>query len=170
MKRWVPVWSILLVASCSPPAPEPTAIQRGALIFAPVTEALGSGMAADLAKSNPSGFALYLKEIGGKDASDLAKKISREVLLQYAEALSVSSTKEAELKAGKIDEVYNARTAKQLLAAHDADDKESLTPVGKVVAEKVRSSEWKDGLPLEFAVRVLRDELPKKTKPKKLPK
>ena len=78
--------------------------------------------------------------------------------------------KEAELKAGKVDEAYNTRTATQLLAAHDADDRESLTPVGKVVAEKVRSSEWKNGLPLEFAIRILRDELPKKPKPKKLPK
>ncbi len=169
MLRSFPVWSLLVLVACGPPPPEPTAIQRGALLFAPVGDALGASMAADLAKSNPAGFALYLKEIGGKDASDLAKKISREVLLQYSEALSVSSSKEAELKAGKVDEAYNARTAKQLLAAHDADG-ESLTPVGKAVAEKVRSSEWKDGLPLEFGVRVLRDELPKKPKPKKLPK
>jgi hypothetical protein len=169
MLRRVPVWSFLLLASCGPPPPEPTAIQRGALLFVPVGDALGTSMAADLQKSNPSGFALYLKEIGGKDASDLARKISREVLLQYSEALSVSSSKEAELKAGKVDESYNTRTAKQLMAAHD-EDNESLTPVGRVVAAKVRSSEWKDGLPLEFAVRVLRDELPKKPKPKKLPK
>jgi hypothetical protein len=85
------------------------------------------------------------------------------VLAQYAEALSISSAKETELKAGKVDEAYNTRTAKQLLAAHDAA-KDSLTPVGSVVAAKVRGSEWKDGLLLEFAVRVLRDELPKKPK------
>ncbi len=169
MPRWVPVWSFLLLASCGPPPSEPTAIQRGAEVFALVAEALGASMAGDLQKSNPAGFALYLKEIGGKDASDLTRKIAREVLLQYSEALSVSSSKGAELKAGKVDEAYNTRTAKQLLAAHD-EDNESLTSVGKVVAAKVRSSEWKDGLPLEFAIRVLRDELPKNPKSKKLPK
>jgi hypothetical protein len=165
--RTIAAWGLLVLASCSPPPPEPTAIQRGAALFAPVAEALGSGMTSDLKKANPAGFAQYLKEIGGKEDADLAKKISREVLAQYAEALSISAAKEAELKAGKADEAYNTRTAKQILAAHDADG-ESLTPVGKAVAEKVRSSEWKDGLPLEFAVRVLKDELPKgPKKPKK---
>ena len=165
--RRLTIWALLWTASCSPPPPEPTAIQRGAALFAPVAEALGAGMVSDLKKANPAGFAQYLKEIGGKEDADLAKKISREVLAQYAEALSISAAKEAELKAGKADDAYNTRTAKQVLAGHDADG-ESLTPVGKAVAEKVRSSEWKDGLPLEFAVRILRDELPKgPKKPKK---
>jgi hypothetical protein len=166
--RTIAAGVLVLLASCSPPPPEPTAIQRGALLFAPVAEALGAGMASDLKKANPAGYAQYLKEIGGKEDADLARKIAREVLAQYAEALSVSSAKEAELKAGKVDEAYNARTAKQVLAAHDAD-KESLTPVGNAIAAKVRDSEWKDGLPLEFAMRVLRDELPKgPKKPKKM--
>jgi len=165
--RTIAACGLLLVASCSPPPPEPTAIQRGALLFAPVAEALGTGMVSDLKKANPAGFAQYLKEIGGKEDADLVRKIAREVLAQYAEALSISSAKEAELKAGKADEAYNTRTVKQVLAAHDAD-KESLTPVGNAVADKVRRAEWKDGLPLEFAVRVLRDELPKgPKKPKK---
>jgi len=152
---------LLIAASCGPPPPQPTAIQRGAALFAPVSDALGASIAADLKKSSPSGFEAYLKEIGGKTEADLARKISKEVLVRYAEALSVSSSKEAELRAGTFDEAANARSAKELLAL-DITTKEGFTQVGVTVSEKLRRSEWTGGLEREFAVRVLRDERARK--------
>lgn len=163
--RTFAVAAFLALVSCSPPAPEPTSVQRGAAVFAPVSDMAGAAIAAELKKSDPAGFDHYLKEIGGKDEADLARKISREVLIQYGQALSVSSAKEAELKAGKADDAANARNATQLLSTNVAD-KDGLTQVGRFVARKVRLGEWKGGLELEFAVRILKDELTKG--PKKL--
>lgn len=163
--RTIAAGVLVLLASCGPPPPEPTAIQRGALVFAPVAEALGAGMASDLKKANPAGYAQYLKEIGGKEDADLARKISKEILTRYAEMLAVSSSKEADLKAGRFDDSGNTVLAKHLLVLCQGRDDE-LTQVGRVVVSKVRAGEWKGGLELDFGVRILKDEVPKTAKKK----
>lgn len=157
---------VLLVASCSPPPPEPTVVQRGASTFAPVADKVGASITAELKQSNPAGFDQYLKEIGGKDEADLSRKISKEILTRYAQALGVSSSKEAELKAGRFDDAGNAVYVKHLLVLLEGRDAE-LTQVGRAVLTKVRSGEWKTGLDLEFGVRILKDEVPKGPKPRK---
>jgi hypothetical protein len=164
--RTIAAGVLVLLASCSPPPPEPTAIQRGALLFAPVADALGAGIAGDLKKANPAGYAQYLKEIGGKQDADLARKISKEILSRYADMLAVSSSKEADLKGGRFDDSGNAVYTKHLLVLCQGREGE-LTQVGRAVLSKVRSGEWKGGLELDFGVRILKEEAPKPEKPKK---
>ena len=144
---------LLLLAACAE-KPEATAIQRGEALFAPCAQKLGSTIAGDLKKSNPAGFDQYLKEIGGKEEADLVRKIARETLKQYAEALSVSSAKESDLKAGRFDDDLAERKIKA------AQERFALPKVGlphlcKVLLEGRSTGQWKSGLDLEFASRVL---------------
>jgi len=144
---------LILLAACAE-KPEPTAIQRGETLFRPCAEKLGSTIAGDLKKSNPAGFDQYLKEIGGKTEADLVAKIATETLKQYAEALSVSSSKEADLKAGRFDDGLAERKIK---AAQDrfALPKASIPHLCKVLNDGRNAGQWKSGLDLEFAARLL---------------
>ncbi len=144
------------LAACSE-KPEPTAIQRGAVLFEPCARKLASTIAADLKKSDAAGFDRYLKEIGGKDEADLVAKVARETLLNYAEALSVSSSMEAELKAGRFDDPLAERKVKAALDKF-AQPKMSPPHLCKVLIDGRNAGQWRSGLDLEFAARVLSGE------------
>jgi hypothetical protein len=156
MIRRCSVVVVALLAACSE-KPQPTAIQRGEALFRPVAEKLGATIAGDLKKTNPDGFDQYLKEIGGKDEADLVKKVSTETLVHYAEALSVSSSKEADLKAGRFDDEMNRRRLKPAL---ETFAKPTVSPphLCKVLLDKRSKGEWATGLELEFMARVLESE------------
>ncbi len=143
MIRHCPVVIVALLAACGG-KPEPTAIQRGESLFRPVAEKLAATIAGDLKKSNPAGFDQYLKEIGGKEEADLVKKVSTETLVHYAEALSVSSSKEAELKAGRYDDALNQRKLKLALETF-ANPKVSAPHLCKVLLDKHGRGEWAVG-------------------------
>lgn len=147
----------LLFAGCDR-APEPTAIQRGERLFRPVADRLGASMAADLRKADAAAFDRYVKEMGGKDEGDLARKIATETLLHYAEALSVSSSKEAELAAGKFDDAMNLRKINSAIGTMTSA-KMKLPQVCQVLLAKYNAGEWKTGLELEFSARVLEGQV-----------
>jgi hypothetical protein len=144
---------LAFLASCSEKS-EPTAIQRGEALFRPVAQKLAGTIASDLKKSNPAGFDQYLKEIGGKDETDLVKKVATETLAHYAEALSVSSSKEADLKSGRFDDPMNERKVASSLEKF-AQPKVSVPHVCQVLIAQRKAGGWRSGLDLEFLARVL---------------
>jgi hypothetical protein len=148
---------VLAVLGCDRP-PEPTAIQRGEALFHPVADELGVKIAGDLKKSDPAGFDRYLKEIGAKEEADLSRKISTETLAHYAEALSVSKAKEAELKAGTFDDAMNLRKINSAIG-NFTKSKIKVPHVCQVLLEKYNAGEWKTGLPLEFSARILEGQI-----------
>ena len=155
--RTVLAASLLLLGACEK-APEPTAIQRGESVFRPVAEQLAASIAADLKKSDAAGFDRYLKEIGGKDEADLARKISTETLAHYADALSMSSAKEKELRAGTWDDAMNQRKIKAATERF-ASPKMKTPHVCQVLLDKQKAGQWTTGLELEFSARILDGEL-----------
>ena len=151
--RRVLALALLVAAGCDRP-PEATAIQRGERTFRPMADRLGSTIAGDLKKADAAGFEHYLKEIGGKDESDLVRKISTEVLAHYAEALSISSSKEADLNAGTFDDAMNLRKIQSAVAGF-TKAKARVPPVCQALVQKYGAGEWKSGLELEFSARIL---------------
>jgi len=138
--------------------PEPTAIQRGEAVFRPVADRFAAGIVADLKKSDAAGFDRYLKEIGGKVDADLVRKVSTETLTHYAEALSMSSAKEAELKAGRFDDSMNRRKVKAAQEKFSAP-KATVPHVCQVLLNRQQAGEWGAGLELEFSARILEGQL-----------
>ena len=157
MRRALVVMTLAL-AACGDSTPQPTAIQRGAAVFGPVARKLGQSIASDLKKSDPAGFAQYLKEIGGREEADLVKKVSDETLVHYADVLSISSAKEADLKAGRFDDAMNERKVKDALEKF-AKSKSSLPHVCKALTDLRKGTGWASGLELEFTARVLEGQL-----------
>lgn len=155
MKR-AAVILIALLAACSEP-PQPTAIQRGEALFEPCARKLASSIAADLKKTNPAGFEQYVKESGGKDEADLVQKVAKETLKNYADALAVSSAKEADLKAGRFDDAMNERKVKAALVKF-AQPKVGIAHVCKVMKDQRAAGQWQGGLDLEFAARLFEAE------------
>jgi hypothetical protein len=149
---------LLLVAVGCDRAPEPTAIQRGERVFRPVADRLAAGICADLKKSDAAGFEHFLKEIGGKDESDLIRKISTETLAHYAEALSISSAKEAELTSGKFEDAMNLRKINKAIGDF-TKSKLKVPQVCQALLQKYNAGEWKSGLELEFSARILEGQI-----------
>ncbi|HVR84785.1 MAG TPA: hypothetical protein VMU54_10780 [Planctomycetota bacterium] len=147
----------LLLGACDR-SPEPTAIQRGERLFRPVADQLAATIAGDLKKSDPGGFDRYLKEIGAKEEADLPRKISMETLAHYAEALSVSSAKEADLKAGRFEDAMNLRKINSAIGSF-TKSKLKVPHVCQVLLGKYNAGEWKTGLELEFSARILEGHL-----------
>jgi len=147
----------LAFAGCDQ-TPEPTAIQRGAGVFRPVADKLGQAMVQDMRKDNAAAVDTYVKEIGGKDEGDLVRKIATETLAHYAEALSVSSSKEAELKAGKFEDAMNLRKINSAIGTMTSA-KMKVPQVCQVLLAKYNGGEWKTGLELEFSARVLEGQV-----------
>ena len=148
----------VLTESCGPAPAGATPIQGGASLFAPAASQLGAGMAADLKARDAAAFQRYIHELGGKEESDLARKVATEVLSRYADALSISAAMEAELKSGKFDDVWNRKKVRSALGKF-VERKEKLPEVCRVAVEKVQSGEWGSGLQLEFAARMIEGEL-----------
>jgi hypothetical protein len=149
---------LVVLAACGDATPQPTAIQRGAAVFGPVARKLGQAVASDLKKSDPAGFARYLQEIGGKEEADLVKKVGDETLVHYADALSISSAKESDLKAGRFDDAMNERKVKDALEKF-SKSKSTLPHLCKVLADLRKTEGWATGLELEFTARVLEGQL-----------
>jgi len=156
MRSWVGVLA-LAFAGCDR-TPEPTAIQRGEAVFRPVADKLASGIAAELKKTDAAGFDRYVKEIGGKDEGDLVRKISTETLAHYAEALSMSSAKQADLSAGRFDDPMNLRKINSAIGTF-TKSKAKVPHVCQALLEKYSAGEWKSGLELEFAARILEGQV-----------
>jgi hypothetical protein len=152
MRRTLAV-TLLVLAACER-ASEPTSVQRGERVFRPISDRLGADLVSSLKKSNPNGFEQYLKEIGGKDEGDLARKIGLETFAHYSDALSMSAAKEAELKAGKFEDAMNRRKV-QAAMERLSDPKAKVPPVCKALIDKQKAGEWPSGLELEFTARVL---------------
>lgn len=148
---------LLLAAGCERP-PEPTAIQRGERVFRPVADKLATALCADLKKSDAAGFERYLKEIGGRDEGDLVRKISAETLAHYAEALSISAAKEAELTSGRFDDEMNLRKINKAIGDF-TKSKLKVPQVCQTLLLKYNAGEWKSGLELEFSARVLEGQV-----------
>ncbi len=149
---------VLLAAAACGREPEPTAIQRGERVFRPVADRLAEAMVADLKKADPAEVDRYLKEIGGKEPADLVRKISLEVLAHYAEALSVSSAKESDLKAGKYEDAMNLRKINSAIGTFTSS-KLKVPPVCQALLAKYNAGDWKSGLELEFSARVLEGQI-----------
>jgi hypothetical protein len=158
MTRVLAVLALLSAAACSPPPPEPTPIQRGSALFAPAAAKLGRIMAAELKARDERAFQRYIQETGGKDESDLVRKVESEVLSRYADAFSISASMEAELKAGKFDDGWNHKRLNKAIGTF-ADRKLNLPEVCKAAMNKVESGDWNGGLELEFAARMLEGEV-----------
>ncbi|HZE96785.1 MAG TPA: hypothetical protein VE981_07150 [Planctomycetota bacterium] len=157
MSRWTALFLVVILAGCGQ-KPQPTAIQRGAAVFAPVADKLAAGIVADLRKTDPNGYTRYIKEIGGKDESDLVKKISTETLAYYADALSMSSSREAEIRSGVFDDAMYLRKARDAKARF-ASTKADVPHVCKVLIDRQNTGEWLKGLELEFTARILEGDL-----------
>lgn len=155
MKRAAAV-VLVFVAACSEP-PQPTAIQRGEALFEPCARKLATSIVADLKKSSPAGYDLYLKESGGKDEAGLVDKVAKETLKNYAEALSVSSAKESDLKAGRFDDPMNERKVKAAMEVF-AQPKVGIAHVCKAMKDQRAAGQWQAGLDLEFAARLFAAE------------
>jgi hypothetical protein len=158
MSRILAVIVVLSAAACSPPPPVPSPIQRGAALFAPAAANLGRIMAAELKARDEKAFQRYIQESGGKDESDLVRKVESEVLSRYADAFSVSAAMEAELKAGKFDDAWNHKRMNKAIGIF-ADRKLNLPEVCRVAIKRVQSGDWKSGLELEFTARMLEGEI-----------
>ena len=156
MRSWIGVLA-LLFAGCDR-APEPTAIQRGEAVFRPVADKLASDIAAELKKSDAAGFDRYVKEIGGKDEGDLVRKISTETLAHYAESLSMSSSKQADLRAGRFDDPMNLRKINSAIGTF-TKSKVKVPHVCQALLQKYDAGEWRSGLELEFAARILEGQV-----------
>jgi len=150
--------SVIFLASGCDRTPEPTAIQRGERLFRPVADKLAAAIAGTLKKTDPAGFDRYLQEIGGKDAADLERKISTETLAHYAEALSLSSAKEADLTGGRFDDAMNLRKINSAIGTLTRS-KMRLPQICQALLEKYGAGEWKTGLELEFSARVLEGQV-----------
>jgi len=147
------ILALVLLGSCGR-APEATSVQRGERVFRPVADRLGADIASALKKADAKGFEQYLKEIGGKDESDLARKISTETLAHYADALSISAPKEAELNARTFDDGMNRRKASAAMEKLSGP-KVKVPHLCKVLMDKQKAGEWASGLELEFLARIL---------------
>jgi len=147
----------LLFIGCDQ-APEPTAIQRGERVFRPVAEKLAHLIVQDMKKESAAAVDKYVKEIGGKGEGDLVLKIATETLAHYAEALSVSSSKETDLKAGKFDDAMNLRKINSAIGTMTTA-KMKVPPVCQALLTKYNGGEWKTGLELEFSARVLEGQV-----------
>lgn len=156
MRRWI--LALVLVGVGCDTAPEPTAIQRGERVFRPVAERLGQAIAADLRKLDAAAFDKYVKESGGKDENDLARFVATQTLMHYAEALSMSSSKEADLKAGKYDDAMNQRRINAAIGTFTTA-KLTVPQVCQVLLQKYNAGEWRSGLELEFSARILEHEV-----------
>ena len=153
MSRGAVVLILLAVVSCKP-KPEPTPAQRGFAMFSPVADTLGAALAADLKAHAEQAYKQYLQETGSKDETELGRKIGQEVLTHNSEALAVTPAQEAELKAAKFNDVENRRKVNAAVARF-LDTKADVPKICEIALLKVQSGEWKSGLPLEFAVRIL---------------
>ena len=153
--RIVPlILGLLTTAACAPEPAGRTPSQRGAALFGPVATALGVSIASDLKTRDPAGFQDYIQQNGFKDEAGFIQNVSTEVLARYADALSVSAALEAELKAGKCEDVWNRKKMDKALAAMTAK-KMSLPQACQYAVKNVQSDACKGGLQLEFVARML---------------
>lgn len=154
--RLVAVLVLLAAVSCSPEAP-PTPPKRTAAPFVPAVEQLGEVIAGDLKKQDEKAYAQYLQETGSKDAAELGRRIGKEILLRYGDALGVEESKAQEFAAGKFDDDGNRKRVNASIGKF-ADTKATLPEVCRVAIQKVQSGEWK-GIHLELTVRILEGQL-----------
>lgn len=153
------VWALLVAsASCSPKEPERTPIQRGQAIFEPAANALGEAIVGELKEGSEKAYQQYLLESGTANEVELGRKIGKEVLIRFGEALALTAEQEAAMKSGKFDDEANTRKLKATIQLY-LDTRMEIPKVCVSALKKVDSGAWKKGIQLELTVRMLQGQV-----------
>ena len=127
--------------------------RRGHEIFEPAARALAAGLLAETKTRDPAGASKLLEAAGVKSEAELIALSTREILVRYGIALSITEERAVEYRAGRFDDAGNLRRMTEVLELIEKN-KVPFPDACRFAVERVNAGEWR-GLQLEFAARIL---------------